>query len=211
VVGIVASRVTRKYHRPCVVLGRENDLAKGSGRSVYGLNLVEALGTCADLLTNWGGHPMAVGISLPRENLEAFRERFAHAVQTSAHGQPAAPGLEISCWLTPEEVHERLMGELDLLHPFGQGNPEPVFGLRGVQFRRTPEVFKEQHFRFNLEDARGRRIHGVAWKLAHRLPPVGTPVDLAVQLVWNNYNDRKLLQMELLDWRAGAAGPASAP
>jgi single-stranded-DNA-specific exonuclease len=64
-------------------------------------------------------------------------------------------------------------------------------------------VFKEQHFRFNLEDARGRRVYGVAWKLAHRLPPVGAAVDLAVQLAWNNYNDRKLLQMELLDWRPG--------
>ena len=203
VVGIVASRVTRKYHRPCVVLGRENGLAKGSGRSVYGLNLVETLGGCADLLTTWGGHPMAVGVSLPRENLEAFRERFAVAIQSAVPGQPTAPGLEISCWLALEQVHEALMGELDLLHPFGQGNPEPVFGLRGVRFRRAPEVFKEQHFRFGLDDAQGRRLHGVAWKLAHRLPPVGPPVDLAVQLAWNHYNDRKMLQLELLDWRPG--------
>ena len=100
------------------------------------------------------------------------------------------------------------MEELDTLHPFGQGNPEPVFGLRGVRFRQRPEVFKEQHFRFHLEDEGGRRVYGVAWKLAHRLPPVGAPVDLAVQLAWNIYNDRKLLQMELLDWRPGRGGCA---
>ena len=201
VVGIVASRVTRKYHRPCIVLGHENGFAKGSGRSIYGLNLVEMLGSSADLLTSWGGHPMAVGVSLPRENLEAFRARFSEAVRTWQCGQMAEPGLEIACWLDLEQVSEQLLDELEVLHPFGQGNPEPVFGLRGVRFRQRPEVFKEQHFRFQLEDARGRRVYGVAWKQAQRVPPVGAPVDLAVQVAWNVHNDRKLLQMELLDWR----------
>jgi single-stranded-DNA-specific exonuclease len=206
VVGIVASRVTRKYHRPCIVLGHENGFAKGSGRSIYGLNLVEMLGACADLLTSWGGHPMAVGVSLPRENLEAFRTRFSEAVRSWQCGQMAEPGLEIACWLELEQVREQLLDELDVLHPFGQGNAEPVFGLRSVRFRQRPEVFKEQHFRFQLEDARGRRVYGVAWKLAQRLPPVGVAVDLAVQVAWNVHNDRKLLQMELLDWRLSAPG-----
>jgi single-stranded-DNA-specific exonuclease len=211
VVGIVASRVMRKYHRPCIVLGHENGLAKGSGRSVHGLNLVETLGTCAELLTSWGGHPMAVGVSLPRANLDVFRERFAAAVRSAVHDQPFEPGLEISSWLALEQVREPLLDELDLLHPFGQGNPEPVFGVRGVRFRQRPEVFKDLHFRFHVADAADRRVYGVAWKLAHRLPPVGVPVDLAVQLVWNFYNDRKLLQMELLDWRPGEAGAAQEP
>ena len=208
VVGIVASRVTRKYHRPCIVLGEENGLAKGSGRSIYGLNLVETLGECADLLTSWGGHPMAVGVSLPRANLETFRERFTTAVRVSQRGLFAEPGLEVACWLTLEQIREELLTELEVLHPFGQGNPEPVFGLRGVRFRQRPEVFKELHFRFHLEDERGRRVYGVAWKLAHRVPPLGTPVDLAVQVAWNVYNDRKLLQMELLDWRLTEAAAA---
>jgi single-stranded-DNA-specific exonuclease len=206
VVGIVASRVTRKYHRPCIVLGHENGSAKGSGRSIYGLNLVEMLGACADLLTSWGGHPMAVGVSLPRENLEAFRARFSEAVRSWQCGQMAEPGLEIACWLELEQVREQLLDELEVMHPFGQGNAEPVFGLRSVRFRQRPEVFKEQHFRFQLEDARGRRVYGVAWKLAQRLPPVGVAVDLAVQVAWNVHNDRKLLQMELLDWRPSEPG-----
>lgn len=206
VVGIVASRVTRKYHRPCIVLGHENGLAKGSGRSIYGLNLVDMLGQCADLLTSWGGHPMAVGVTLPCENLAAFRGRFSAAVRSWQGGQMAEPGLEIACWLELEQVREQLLDELEVLHPFGQGNPEPVFGLRGVRFRQRPEVFKEQHFRFQLEDARGRRVYGVAWKQAQRVPPIGVPVDLAVQVAWNVHNDRKLLQMELLDWRPGEPG-----
>jgi single-stranded-DNA-specific exonuclease len=204
VVGIVASRISRKYHRPCIALGHENGLAKGSGRGIYGLNLVEVLAGCADLLTSWGGHPMAVGVSLARANLETFRERFESTVRTHQRGQMAEPGLEISCWLSLEQVRDGLLDELEVLHPFGQGNPEPIFGLRGVQFRQRPEVFKDQHFRFSVLDEHERRVFGVAWKLAHRLPPVDTPVDLAVQLAWNFHNDRKLLQMELLDWRPAA-------
>jgi len=201
VVGIVAGRVTRKYNRPCVVLGNEGEMAKGSGRSIDGVNLVEVLGTCCENLTSWGGHPMAVGVSLPKIHLESFRSRFAEAVHAHAGGDIAAARLDLAAWITPEQINERLMDELASLHPFGQGNPEPVFGVRGVVLRTRPEVFKEQHFRFQFEDGRGRRLHGVAWKQAHRLPPVGVPVDLAVELKWNHFNNRKLLQAGLIDWR----------
>jgi single-stranded-DNA-specific exonuclease len=208
VVGIVAGRVTRKYNRPCVVLGNEGELAKGSGRSVDGVNLVEVLGTCCENLTSWGGHPMAVGIALPKIHLEAFRERFAAAVRAHVGGDISEPPLHVAAWLTPEQITERLMEELDALHPFGQGNPEPVFGVRGVVLRNPPEVFKEQHFRFNFEDGRGRRIHGVAWKLAHASPPLETAIDLAVELKWNYFNGRKLLQLGLIDWRESSVDGA---
>jgi single-stranded-DNA-specific exonuclease len=201
VVGIVAGRVTRKYNRPCVVLGNEGDLAKGSGRSIDGINLVEVLGTCCEHLTSWGGHPMAVGVALPKLHLESFRERFAEAVRAHAGGGLVEAELSIAAWLTTDELRERLMEDLEALHPFGQGNPEPVFGVRGIVLRQRPEVFKQIHFRFHLDDPRGRRLFGVAWKLAHRLPPAGQPVDLAVKLTWNYFNDRKLLQLELIDWR----------
>ena len=81
------------------------------------------------------------------------------------------------------------------------GNPEPLFGVKGVSLPRAPEIFKEVHFRFSAEDAKGRWINGVAWKHAHRLPPTGQPLDLVVQLNWNHYNGRKTLQLELHDWR----------
>ncbi len=201
VVGIVAGRVTRKYNRPCVVLGNEGDMAKGSGRSVDGINLVEVLGTCCEHLTSWGGHPMAVGVALPKLHLESFRARFAEAVRNYVGGDIAEARLDLAAWLTPEQITERLMEELDALHPFGQGNPEPVFGVRGVVLRHPPEVFKEQHFRFHFEDGRGRRLHGVAWKMAQRLPPMHRALDLAVELKWNHFNGRRLLQIGLIDWR----------
>lgn len=201
VVGIVAGRVTRKYNRPCVVLGNEGELAKGSGRSIDGINLVEALGKCAERLRSWGGHPMAVGISLEKCHLEVFRETFAQAVRDQAGSDLVEARLDLAAWLTPDQIRERLMDELTALHPFGQGNPEPVFGVRGVVLHHRPEIFKGQHFRFHFDDPRGRRLFGVAWKMADRLPPVGRPIDLAIELRWNYFNDRKLLQVELVDWR----------
>ena len=201
VVGIVAGRVTRKYHRPCVVLGNEGEMAKGSGRSIDGVNLVDVLGTCGANLASWGGHPMAVGIALRKEHLAEFREQFAAAVQAHAGEAIGEARLDLAAWLTTDQITPRLMDELESLHPFGQGNPEPVFGISRVILRTPPEVFKQQHFRFQIEEGRGRRLHGVAWKLAHRLPPVGEPIDLAVELKWNHFNDRKFLQLCLIDWR----------
>ena len=201
VVGIVAGRVTRKYNRPCIVLGNEGEFAKGSGRSIEGLNLVEVLGTCCENLTSWGGHPMAVGIALRKEHLATFREGFAEAVRRHTGGDIAEARLNVAVWLTADQINTRLMEELDLLHPFGQGNPEPVFGVRGVMLKVPPEVFKHHHFRFQVLDASGRRLHGVAWKQAHRLPPTGVPLDLAVELKWNYFNDRRYVQLMLVDWR----------
>lgn len=201
VVGIVASRVSRKFHRPCIVLGNEGTMAKGSGRTVFGLDLVQSLAECADLLDSWGGHPMAVGVSVDKLRIDDFRLRFAEVIGRRLRETPSDRTLEISTWVELEDIDEHLMGELDQLHPYGQGNPEPVLGVRGVVFRRPVDVFKEQHYRFQIEDADGRRLYGVAWKLADRLPPVGEPLDLAFELVWNRFNGRRLLQIELLDWR----------
>ena len=201
VVGIVAGRVTRQYNRPCIVLGNEGDFAKGSGRSVDGVSLVEILNGCAGNISSWGGHPMAVGISLLKTEVAAFRTRFSDAIRAYSGNGLTEAKLTISSWITADQINDRLMDELEALHPFGQGNPEPVFGVRGVVFRQRPEVFKLKHFRFSFEDARGRRLHGVAWKMADRLPPLDKPVDLAIELTWNYFNDRKLLQLEMIDWR----------
>ncbi len=201
VVGIVAGRISRKYNRPTIVLGNEGELAKGSGRGLNGFNLVEILGACADHLENWGGHPMAVGVALKKDRLTQFRAVFDEVIRRRRGDGAAEPGMELSGWLEATDVTETLMTELEQMHPFGMGNPEPMFGVRGVRLRNRPDIFKEQHFRFAGEDARGRRISGVAWKLADRLPPIGQPLEMAIQLNWNYYNGRRALQMELIDWR----------
>ncbi|TVR47922.1 MAG: single-stranded-DNA-specific exonuclease RecJ [Puniceicoccaceae bacterium] len=209
VVGIVASRVSRQFQRPAIVLGREGDLAKGSGRSVDGVNLVDVLGSCAPLLESWGGHPMAVGVSLPVENVAALQSRFGRLIRDSIGDDQGEAVLPIALWLRLEAVQEALLEDLDILHPFGQEHPEPVFATRGAVLPAEPEVFRDQHFRFSLVDARGRRLPGVAWNQAARLPPAGQPIDLAFRLVWNTFKRRRNLQLELVDWRPTLDQPSA--
>ncbi len=201
VVGIVASRISRKYNRPAIVLGREGDLAKGSGRGIPGLNLVEVLEKCDDLLENWGGHPLAVGVSLPRGNVDTFQERFARTVDGFFSEGIPAPELEVCAWVDMDDISEGLLRELELLHPFGQGNPEPLFGVRNAELRAPPKIFQDNHYRFQIENSRGDRFFGVAWKKADSLPPIRTPLDFVFRVYRNLYNGREYLQLELIDWR----------
>ncbi|MEX2381121.1 MAG: single-stranded-DNA-specific exonuclease RecJ [Opitutales bacterium] len=200
VVGIVASRLCRKYHRPSIVLGNEGVFAKGSGRSIKGLNLVHVLEECDDLLESWGGHPLAVGVALRKENVAEFQSRFAALVQKRIEEMTPVPEQVVSAWIDLEDVNEKLLTELDRLQPFGQGNPEPVFGVRSVLLYQRPHVFSEHHFRFQLRTP-SRRIFGVAWKMAHFLPPVNTPIDFICRVYRNCYNGRRHLQVEMIDWR----------
>ncbi|OUW16741.1 MAG: single-stranded-DNA-specific exonuclease RecJ [Opitutales bacterium TMED158] len=202
VVGIVASRLSRAYRRPCIVLGMEGELAKGSGRSVEGVNLVEVLNDFSDRLESWGGHPMAIGISLDTDRIEELRGYFDQSVKRFRESHSYERHIEVSAYLLLEDVGPKLMDELGLLQPFGQENPEPIFATRQVVFRQRPKVFKDAHFRFALGDGNGRLIQGVAWKMADRIPQLNTPLDIAYRLAWNSFGRQKILQIELVDWKA---------
>ncbi len=201
VVGIVASRLTQMFNRPCIVLGQEGALAKGSGRSIPGVNLVELLRSCRHLLESWGGHPMATGVALKTERVEEFQQAFDEAAARELGGAIPEKELEIAQWIRIEDISERLLDDLERLHPHGQDNPAPVFGLRGISLNRPPEEFGNGHFRFHLDDHSRRSIAGVAWKMSQRRPPVGHSLDLAVKAGWNSWNGRRNPQVELVDWR----------
>ena len=200
VVGIVASRITQKYNRPCIVLGKESDLARGSGRSITGVNLVEILKSSSELLDSWGGHPMAVGVSLKVENIEPFREAFHQAILGRLKGNFPKKEIVISNWISRTSIPSAFE-LIDPLYPFGQNNPEPIFGIRSTILAHPPELFGHDHFRFKLEVDKTKAIPCVAWKLADHLPPTQHSIDLAVKLGWNNWKGRKCQQATLVDWR----------
>jgi len=200
VVGIVAGKLCRQYARPCIVLGREGALAKGSGRSIPGLNLVDVLQPCAEFLAHWGGHPMAVGISLDASRLTDFHAAFSASVKTRrALLVEDAEGLELAAWLQPADLQEDFLRELELLHPYGEGNPEPVFGVRDARLSQ-PEIFSGDSYRCWVSNGKGR-VAAVAWKKAANMPPAQTPLDLAAKFAWNFWNGRQYPQLEILDWR----------
>ena len=202
VVGIVASRVSRHFHKPCVILGAEGELAKGSGRSVATVNLVEVFQRCTDLLGHWGGHPMAAGVSLSSGDLEAFTERFIESLKHLYPGGLPEPSLELSAWLEVGDLTEALLEELDRLHPFGQGNAEPIFGVRGVVLDEAPQAFGQGNFRFrmppNLANRRG--MAGIGWRM-DAVPEQGEPVDMAVRFSWNYWRNSRYPQITLVAWK----------
>lgn len=203
VVGIVAGKLSRDLNRPCIVLGREGNLAKGSGRSIHGVNLVEALSRCAEQLTSWGGHPMAAGVALEYERVEVFRRCFTEAVCAQLSGSIPEPELEIALWLDVGDLSASLLDLMECLHPYGQQNPQPVFGLRGVRLSGRPQVFGKKHLRFNLHGTQGK-FQVLAWNMANRIPPCDTSLELACRLGWNYWNGRRIAQADLLDWRVAS-------
>lgn len=201
VVGIVAGRLSRKFYKPAIVLGIERQgLAKGSGRSVPGINLVEALKESSNLLESWGGHPMAVGISLNPDNLEIFRHKFCECIFNQLNGKFLEPTLEIATWVAPSDLNENLLDQLEQLRPFGEGNPEPILGVRKAIILAPIVTFGENHYRFFIKTPYGP-LSGVAWNRANYLPPSEQPLELAIKFSWNYWNGRKIAQAELLSWR----------
>lgn len=200
VVGIVAGKLAKEFYRPCLALGGEGDLAKGSGRSVAGIDLQAALQYCDSLLMEWGGHPMAVGLTVAAEQVEKLREAFAQAVLTVSP-EPPERELEIAVWLEAKQLHGDVVAALDELQPYGQSHPTPVIGIRGVKLTENPLVFSGRHARFRFNANGGGAFSAVAWGMADKLPPVGQEIELAVKLGWNRWQGRCEPQAEVLDWR----------
>lgn len=206
VVGIVASRVVERWGRPTFLIGIDGDLGRGSGRSISRFDLHGALVQCGDLLERFGGHRMAAGLTIRRERIQAFRDRFR-----AVAGQQLAAGdlgpeqrvdLEIGLDGADEEL-ERLVRHLE---PCGMGNPAPVFGARGVRFADW-QVVGSNHLKGTLA-ASGRYLPAIGFQMADRNSGLAAngPVDVAFRLERNDYRGTSTLQARLVAVAAHAAG-----
>ncbi|WP_407383295.1 single-stranded-DNA-specific exonuclease RecJ [Ruminococcus sp.] len=199
VIGIVASRIKEVYAKPAIVITIDSDGCRASGRSVQGFSLIEAVFSCSDLLTQCGGHPMAVGFGIRRENIEAFIERINR--YAAAHPAPA-PSLELDCKLNPAQLCVELARGLSLLEPYGAGNPTPLFGLYNMTLRDIRPIGNGKHLRLTL--TRGEcTVHAMRFSVSadefEYLP--GDTVDLAVTLDINYYNNTENLSVIIRDIR----------
>jgi single-stranded-DNA-specific exonuclease len=210
VVGIVASRLLRRYHRPTFVIGFDAmGIGKGSGRSIEGFSLVAALTRCAPLLEKFGGHEMAAGVTMRQENFAAFRETFAQAAREMIAPENLQRALRLDAELRLAEVNLNLLDEHDALQPFGTANHQPVFFTRGVTLSGEPRMMKDKHWSFNFRHARAEggairaQCRGVWWNAAEEiLPPL--PWDIAYTVSRNEWNGRVDAQLELRGVRAAA-------
>ncbi len=198
VVGIVASRLRELYGRPAIVIGTENGTAKGSGRSISGFSLVDAVFKCKDVLMNYGGHPMAVGVTLAAENINLFADMINSCAQ--AVGDMPYPELNIDLKLNPARLSAELVHELEYLEPYGAGNPQPLFGLYGMKLVSASEVGAGKHLK--LVVSRGELYLTVMY-FSHNKGDftfeTGDVLDLAVTLDINRYNDIESVSIILKD------------
>jgi single-stranded-DNA-specific exonuclease len=189
VVGIVASRVVERFHRPVFVLGMENGLAQGSGRSIPVFHLLDALESMPDLFSKFGGHRQAAGVTLASDRVEEFRERLR--VYAAARLTPAdfERELAIDSEITGEEITDRAVADVLKLAPFGYGNSSPLFALRGAEVAAAPEIKKEKHLFVRLR-AGGKMFRAKAWNFAERAAELapGGRVDVALQFEEDDYS-----------------------
>jgi single-stranded-DNA-specific exonuclease len=206
VVGIVAARLTRRYHRPVFVIAvDENGLGKGSGRSVEGLSLVAALDACRDLLVAGGGHDAAAGLSLHRDRLAEFSVRFHEHIRSQIRGSELEPKLYLDAETRLSDLTLEFLDAYELLQPFGQGNARPVFLARGVQPVNEPRLLRERHWKFEFYQE-GTVKGGIWFNGAHDpLPP--PPWDIAFYVDRNTFRGETHVQLLVQAMRtsAGAA------
>lgn len=198
VVGIVASRLVERYHRPTILLAvQEDGSAKGSGRSIPGFHLLDALNDCAALLTRYGGHRVAAGVSLPAAACDAFGAAFERAAAQRLDRDSLVPQLVLDLELEPDELILALVEDIQRLAPFGAGNPEPVVCLRGLQVMEKRQVGTD-HLRLRLK--RGRNyVSAIAWRMAGRhLPEV---IDVAGMPEIDTWGGGARLQLRIKDFK----------
>jgi single-stranded-DNA-specific exonuclease len=212
VVGIVASRVVERYGRPAFLVALDGDIGKGSGRSISRFDLHAALHRCEDLLERFGGHQMAAGLTLKRERLELFRERFAAVARETLTEFDLGPEQRVDLVVDLSEVDADLERLCRHLEPCGMGNPSPVFGAKAVRIEGARRV-GTGHLKGTLADASGR-LAAIGFNWADRAPQAEI-VDVAFRLEQNEWQGEVSLQARIVALtaagRAAVAGSPPAP
>jgi len=210
VVGIVASRVVEKTGRPALVIAKEAEEAHGSGRSITAFHLLNALESCHELFTRFGGHAHAVGFAMPSKDVPALKQRLNTYAQAMLKPEDLLPELNIDAEIPLSSVTPELLNSLGQLEPFGHGNREPVFSSCGVSLLMPPRILKEKHIKLRvnqrLPNAKASfNYEAMGWRMAERaqaanLQP-GDNLDVAYKIGLNFHPDFGGLELTLEDFR----------
>ena len=203
VLGIVAARIMRRHHRPTLLVGFDDTgLGKGSGRSIEGLSLVEALRQCACHLEKFGGHEMAAGVTVQEGRFEDFRRAFEISTRERVNAEILTPKLRLDAEMPIEDVTLSVLEAQELLEPYGTGNSQPVFAARMVTPVATPRILKDKHLRLDFRAGR-RLVQAIYFRGAEETLP-RPPWDVAFTVERNEFNGRVEAQMQIVAIRSAA-------
>ncbi len=203
VIGIVASRVVETYYRPTVLIALDGDAGRGSGRSIPGFHLYDALKSCETHLEQFGGHRAAAGLSIRADRVDAFREALNQVARERLAPGDLIPKMYVDHEMSISEANAELWRFLAHFGPFGQGNPKPVFLARDVRLAAEPEVVGEEHLRLRLEGGDGAPPEAIAFGLAAESEWLrqSSHVDLAFRLGLREWQGVEYIQAQVLDVR----------
>ena len=211
VVGIAAARLVERFHRPTIVIAiDERGVGKGSARTLGGFDLYQGLVACQDLLDAFGGHPSAAGVTVQESRLDDFRERFAAVVAEWTRDSAAVPTLHVDAEVQLSEVTAKLIKEIGAFHPFGAGNPEPTFAVKGLEVMESRTV-GDKHLKMTVRQGRSIPFDSIGFgmkSLLERGIPARTPVDLAFLPELNRWNGYDRIQLRIRDLRISDRGTA---
>jgi single-stranded-DNA-specific exonuclease len=200
VIGIVASRIVERFHRPTVLVGVAEGVGKGSGRSIEGFHLYDALAHCAPHLSRYGGHRHAAGVTLDAPALPRFRDAFEAYARERLGEDDLVPRCRIEGRFAPGEISERVAEGIAKLGPFGAGHPEPLFALRGRPERARVVGAGGSHLRLGF--ARG--VTAIGFSLGDRLDLCSSEIEAAVTLGFDEWRGERRLELKIRDLRAPA-------
>lgn len=204
VIGIVAARIKELYGKPALVLSRDGDTAKGSGRSIKGFSLIDAVAACSEYLTYFGGHPMAAGLTMPSGQIEALRRAINEYAENQ--GEMPQPALDIDLKLNPAFLSTDIVSQTALLEPYGAGNPSPLFGLYNMVLKAVKPVGLNKHLRLTF--TRGETtVTAMRFSCTPEEFPYrpGDVLDLAVTTDLNEYNGVLSLSVIIRDMKLATA------
>lgn len=201
VIGIVSSKVTDKYYKPSILLSFEDNIAKGSGRSVPGFDLYEGLAKCEDLLEKYGGHSMAVGLTLKKENLEKFKERFEQ-IAKEKNIKELVPIIYIDDELKLKDINMDLVKSISILEPFGEANKVPLFLIRNLKIDSIRALSEGRHLKLTLRDE-NFVINAIGFELGYLAEEyrIGDRIDVVGTLEINSFNGFSSIQINMKDIR----------
>ena len=211
VVGIVANKLVDRYHKPAILFNESDDgILRGSARSIEGLHITEAIATQKEILLGFGGHPMAAGMSLHKDNLPAFRKGLGKAIEKQMGDIIfEEPTLQLDAWLGLPDLSLDLADSLELLAPFGAGNPELTLATRNVTLKSAIALGKtREHLRLNVEDENGEVSSFLWWGGAGgELPPADTKFDIAYSMRATSYRGQRQVTLQFKEFRVTEEKP----
>lgn len=204
VVGIAAARLVERFHRPTIVIAiDEQGIGKGSARTIGSFDLYQGLAACRDLVEAFGGHPSAAGVTVRESRLDEFRDRFSSVVAEWAQGAATVPMLHVDAEVLLSDVTAKLIAEIGTFHPFGAGNPEPTFAVKGLEVMDSRTV-GEKHLKMTVRQGRSMPFDSIGFgmkSLVDRGIPARVPVDLAFFPEFNHWNGYDRIQLRIRDVR----------